>query len=115
MTYTEVRYISKIYYHTKFHDPTLNAASVAPTSKLCKAAMLLLLTVSKLVRSLFKSHFIPRKKSPRTRLTERTIHATTRNRTFIIEAVANHFTDWPIQVYFTPLTLFTSFRGENVV
>jgi hypothetical protein len=39
---TKVACSLKIYYHIKFVDPTLNGASVTPTSELCIAAMLLL-------------------------------------------------------------------------
>jgi hypothetical protein len=31
-----------IYYHTKFYGPTVSGASIAPTMKICTAAMLVL-------------------------------------------------------------------------
>jgi hypothetical protein len=41
----KVVYLSKIYYHTKFQDPTLSGASIAPTSQVHMAAKLVLLMV----------------------------------------------------------------------
>jgi len=40
---TKVVYFSKIYYCTIFEDPTLNGTSVAPTSEIHMAVMLVLL------------------------------------------------------------------------
>jgi hypothetical protein len=35
---TKVSYFSRIYYHTKFHDPTLSSINDVPTSEDCTAA-----------------------------------------------------------------------------
>jgi len=45
ITSAKVVYYPKIYYHAKFLDPTLNTASVAPTSEVCMIVIFLLLTV----------------------------------------------------------------------
>lgn len=44
-TWTEVSYPSMLCYHTKFQNPVSSGTSIAPTSEVRKAAMLVLLTV----------------------------------------------------------------------
>jgi len=40
MTPTKVAYLSKLYYHTKFYNPTLSDTSVAPTPEVYTTIML---------------------------------------------------------------------------
>jgi hypothetical protein len=45
IVFTEVAYLSRIYYLISFQDPVLSGASVAPTSQVLVSSMLILPTV----------------------------------------------------------------------